>query len=120
MRCVALQNAPQLGAVLVSGEPISLTLFSFVARRHVAENIVQLALCVDVYGVHDYNFNWRRLLARKAICKTSIRLYCLGAFSWDRPGDGNGRLRGRDICTFRHGVVVEVGCDVASNGFPDV
>lgn len=40
MRCVALENTSQLGAVLISSQPIPLALFSFVMRRHVAENVV--------------------------------------------------------------------------------
>lgn len=73
-----------------------------------------------MYGIHDYDFGRRRLLGRKAVCKANIGLQCLSAFGWDESGDGDGRLRGRDICAFGHDVVVKVGCDVGRNGFSDV
>ena len=117
---VSLEYTSQFGAVLISGQPIALALFAFVAGRHVAENVVELALCVDVYGVHDDNFDRGRLLACKALCEANVGLQRLGAFGYNGSGDGGGWLGRRDFHALSHGVVVEVGGDVGGNGFPDI
>jgi len=120
MRRIALEYTSQLCAVLISGQPIALALLAFVAGGHVAEHVVELALCVNVYGVHDDNLDRGRLLIRKALCQADIGLQRLGAFGYDGSGDGGGWLGRRDIHALSHGVVVEVGGDVGGNGFPDI
>ena len=111
-RGVALQDAPQLQRVLVAADPVLLVLAALERRGHVAQDVLQLALRVDVDGVHDDGFGRRRLLGGQAVGEAHVRLQRLRARGRQgalADGGRRGGGGGGGVCVCGLGAVVVGG-----------